>query len=160
MIVDELLSCLEKTPVILREMIDSIPREPLWRLTERRIEGKWSIHEHACHIVKVQPMLTDRARKFIEEEAPKFVPYFPGKSTPPDELLKMNLAETLEKFSALRKEFIDVIRSAPAETWKKKAVHPEYLEYTLLIMVRHVLLHDHVHMYRMEELWLTREMKK
>jgi len=160
MLVDELLSCLEKTPVILKEMVDSIPREPSWRLTERRIEGKWSIHEHACHIVKVQPMLTARAKKFIEEDAPEFEPYFPGKSTSPDELLKMDLAENLAKFPELRKEFIDVIRSAPADAWKKKAEHPQYLEYTLYIMLRHVLLHDNVHMYRMEELWLDRQMKK
>ena len=41
------------------------------------------------------------------------------------------------------------------EHWTRKAKHKEYIEYTPYIMLRHILMHDHFHMYRIEELWLT-----
>ena len=46
---------------------------------------------------------------------------------------------------------------ADAGTWQKTATHPEYAQYSFYILVRHILMHDHWHMYRMEELWLTRD---
>ena len=159
MLIEEMLASLEKTPAILKELVDAVPKKPSWRMKERQVEGKWSIHEHACHIVTVQPMLTERVVKFIEEENPKFEPYIPGKTTPPDELLNMDLDQKMAEFPALRKEFIDLVRSAPAEAWEKNGEHGAFSEYTLYISLRHTLLHDHVHMYRMEELWLTRDKK-
>jgi hypothetical protein len=42
---------------------------------------------------------------------------------------------------------------------EKSAGHEECSEYTLYIMLRHTLTHDHVHIYRMEELWLTQDKK-
>jgi len=65
----------------------------------------------------------------------------------------------MAEFPNLRKEFIDLVRSAPAEAWEKSGEHGAFSEYTLYINLRHTLLHDHVHMYRMEELWLTRDKK-
>ena len=46
--------------------------------------------------------------------------------------------------------------ATPAD-WEKTATHPEYEQYSLIILARHILMHDHWHMYRMEELWLTRD---
>jgi hypothetical protein len=159
MLVEELLACLEKTPAILKDLVESVPKTPSWRLKERLVEGKWSIHEHACHIVSAQPMLTERAMRFIEEEHPSFKSFIPGKTTPPDELLNMDLDRKLAEFPGLRNKFIELVRSAPAEAWEKSAGHEEYSEYTFYIMLRHILTHDHLHMYRMEELWLTRDKK-
>lgn len=34
---------------------------------------------------------------------------------------------------------------------------PEYALYSLFILARHILMHDHGHIYRMEERWLTRD---
>jgi len=39
----------------------------------------------------------------------------------------------------------------------KETSRPEYENYSLFILVRHILMHNHWHMYRMEELWLTRD---
>ena len=50
-----------------------------------------------------------------------------------------------------------LIRSADKSIWIKEAEHPEYHIYTPYIMLRHRLMHDHFHMYRIEELWLTNE---
>jgi hypothetical protein len=51
-----------------------------------------------------------------------------------------------------------MLKRLKPEGWKNRARHPEYDEYTPYIMARHVLLHDNLHMYRMEELWMARDL--
>ncbi|MBI5636692.1 MAG: DinB family protein [Nitrospinae bacterium] len=155
--IKKVLNGLECSPALLRELVASVPAE---LLKEHRIAGKWCIHEHAVHLWKVQVMINGRLRRFMTEETPEFVPYFPGTSTPPDELLKLDLKESLKKFAAERKKFVGMLRQLAKKEWHKKAKHPEYDNYTPYIMARHLLLHDNVHMYRIEELWLTKELKK
>ena len=69
--------------------------------------------------------------------------------------MDLNLEETLERFPAYREEMLSVVRDWPEEIWRRQAKHPEYEQYTPYILLRHVLMHDHFHMYRIEELWLT-----
>lgn len=145
--------CLEKTPSMLRGLMAELP-EPL--LKERRIPGKWSAHEHACHISRVQTMMNGRLKRFLTEERPVFVPYVPGKSTPEDELIKMDLSGALDDFAASRAEFIAGLRGA--KDWGKMAEHPEYDGYSLAFMARHLLFHDYLHMFRIEELGFTRDL--
>jgi len=154
MVIDEILSVLEKAPVLLKDLIDSIPSD---MLKIRRVEGKWCIHENACHIVNGQPMLTDRLKRFISEDAPVFKPYIPGTTTPPDELMHMDLKKMLAAFPRLRSEFVELYRNLTPVEWYKRAGHPQYTDYNPYIMARHVMLHDQTHMYRIEELWLQRE---
>jgi len=152
MMQETILELLDKTPALLRDMLQAIPAE---KLKQRRIPGKWSIHEHACHIAYVQPMLAGRIRTFIAEEKPVFTSYIPGDTTPPDELLNLDLEETLAGFPRARREFTELCRSQGAGFWERVAEHEEYELYTPYILIRHILMHDHTHMYRMEELWLT-----
>ena len=69
----------------------------------------------------------------------------------------MELNEALAIFFEKRKELISLVSSEDESIWIKKAEHPEYQIYTPYIMLRHRLMHDHFHMYRIEELWLTNE---
>ena len=39
---------LEKTPIVLQALLGHIPRH---RYRERRLAGKWTIHEQVCHLV-------------------------------------------------------------------------------------------------------------
>lgn len=155
--IKKILNGLERSPALLRELVAAVPDA---LLKEHRIVGKWCIHEHAVHLLPAQEMMNKRLRRFMTEAAPEFVPYFPGTSTPPDELMKLDLKESLKKFAAERKKFVGMLRQLGRKDWHKKAKHPEYTDYTPYIMARHLLLHDNVHMYRIEELWLTRELGK
>lgn len=152
--IHEILRGLGQSPRILNALIASIPEE---MRKVRRIPNKWSIHEHACHIVDVQPMLIERLRKFKREEKPVFTPYIPGKTVSDDHLLTMNLSEMLLQFDVYRKELLDLARTFGEEELEKQGVHDEYTLYTPHILLRHILMHDHLHMYRIEELWLTKE---
>jgi uncharacterized damage-inducible protein DinB len=153
----EQLEAMSKTPPILTAMVEAIPQG---HLDLRRGEGFWTIAEHVSHLAQVQPMLLERMERFIEEEHPEFKPYIPGEEeAEPDTPPRMEMAAALDQFGDCRRQQVArleaVIDAAPI--WKRSAIHPEYEAYTLYILTRHVLMHDHWHMYRMEELWLTRD---
>jgi hypothetical protein len=69
----------------------------------------------------------------------------------------MNLIEALKEFKTLRSESIEIVKSLDDSIWEKEAEHPEYKIYTPYIMLRHLLMHDYFHMYKIEELWLTND---
>ncbi len=121
----------------------------------RRIKNKWSIHEHACHVATGERYgFLKRIEQFIKEDRPKIEP-LSGESFPPDFYLQMDLNTALVEFVNLRKRVIEVCNNLDESIWNKEANHPEYKVYTPYIMLKHLLMHDHFHMYRIEELWLT-----
>lgn len=152
--IHQIIFCLKQSPIILKNLLAQIPSD-LYKV--RRIPGKWSIHEHACHIATGdQAGFIDRFKQFVNEQKPRIKP-LSGESYPSDYLIKMNLSEALDIFFEKRKELVDLVNSADKSIWAKEAEHPEYQIFTPYIMLRHRLMHDHFHMYRIEELWLTNE---
>ena len=148
----KILSSLEQTPSILKNLISQIPEE-LHKI--KRIKNKWSIHEHACHIAIGEKYgFLKRIELFKKEERPQIEP-LSGESFPPEFYLQMDLQSALTEFESLRKKIIDISNNLEESIWNKEADHPEYKMYTPYIMLRHLLMHDHYHMYRIEELWLT-----
>ncbi len=149
-----LIQCLENSPIIFKNLIDAIPPE---LLKQKRIKGKWSIHEHACHLAQAEKMIYERFEVFEKEERPVFLPYIPGKTIPVGHLLQLDLNIELNSFFNLRKRMVELLNGFSEDIWHKKANHHEYNEYSSYILLRHTLMHDHFHMYRIEELWLTKE---
>ena len=152
--IPDLLDCLKRSGRILSEFVQTIPAE---KLNLRRGDAFWTIAEHVSHLAQVQPMLLERLQRFMDEDHPEFIPYIPGgddaEETPP--LMEMTAA--LESFTHQRAKQLALLEKADAAVWHKTATHPEYELYSLYILVRHILMHDHWHMFRMEELWLTRD---
>lgn len=150
--IHEVVTCLQRSPAILDALLSGIPDE---MLNVRRIPGKWSIHEHACHLADVQPMLLERMKTFKREAQPVFIPYLPGETDSDDHLRQMDLADAVAKFATTRQELVAVAGTFLQEDLDKPGQHPEYTRYTPRILLRHILMHDHLHMYRIESLWLT-----
>lgn len=150
--IQDIIACMEKSPRILADLIEQI--SPKRRL-ERRIPGKWSIHEHAVHLADVQPMLLDRFKTFRDVDKPVFEPFVPGKTEPHQNLLERDLEQSISDFRQLRAEMISLVSHFGEGFWAKTAKHPEYEKYSAQILLRHILMHDHFHMYRIEMLWLT-----
>ena len=153
--IPDLLESLRRTPKILSQFVETIPES---KLDLRRGDGFWTIAEHVSHLAQVQPMLLQRCERFANEEHPEFVPYLPeGAKDEPDTPPRMSMASALDQFTCYRTSQLLLLQGADDITWKKTATHPEYDAYSLYILTRHVLMHDHWHMYRMEELWLTKD---
>lgn len=150
-----LLRALRESLKILSEFVRNIPED---KLHVRRGKGFWTIAEHISHLAHVQPVMLKRFERFMKEDHPEFVPYIPDNtkeepSTPPT----MSPASALDQFALFREKQLLLLEKADGITWKKTATHPEYEQYSLSILARHILMHDYWHMYRMEELWLTRD---
>ncbi len=150
-----LLEGLGQAPIFLSAFAAAIPEE---KMDLRRGDGFWTIAEHISHLAQVQPMLLERIRRFLNEDRPVFVPYIPGEDEDePDTPERMAINAALDQFESVRKQQLDLLAAATDATWQKPAEHPEYNQYGFHILVRHILMHDHWHMYRMEELWLTKD---
>jgi uncharacterized damage-inducible protein DinB len=146
---------LRRNPLILREFVKTIPEN---KLHLRRGEGFWTIAEHVSHLAQVQPMLLDRFSCFMQEVHPEFVPFIPGKDQgQSDTPALMDIPAALQQFDEYRTKQLAMLEEADDTIWQRTASHPEYDRYSLYILARHVLMHDHWHMYRMEELWLTKD---
>jgi len=105
-------------------------------------------------------MLCERFRRIIEEDTPEFVPFIPDANpcdAPADPIQAMTTEQALEFFQIHRDRQLALLEAQPDTAWKRLATHPEYERYGLHILARHAMLHDHWHLYRMEELRLTRE---
>jgi uncharacterized damage-inducible protein DinB len=149
-----LLENLRNGPYLLQELVEKIPAE------KRRWHAhpeKWCIHAHACHLVQVQALFLDRMDRFLKEENPVFVPYFPEEDRGEDGLHAMALGPSLQTFHDSRQQLLEKAQDVPASFWTKPASHPEYRLYSPHIMLRHVMMHDYFHMYRIEDLWITQD---
>ncbi len=126
-------------------------------LKQRPPSGKWSIHEHACHLAAVHPLFFQRLDLMLAEENPPITSYDPGRDDPHDALLRINLDDALRRFTDDRRRLVEGLRRLGPEEWARTARHEEYNSYSVFTMFRHVALHDFFHGYRIEELLLRKD---
>ena len=148
------IAALERAPSVVLPLVQEVPSVLLKR---RPAPTKWSAHEHACHLAVVHGLFFDRLEQILAMPAPIITPYDPGKNDPDDMLLKMDLDDSLRRYVTDRERLIERLRRLSAADWNRTAEHSEYSHYSVLIMFRHLALHDFFHAYRIEELLLKRE---
>ncbi len=153
-IIEDLLSCLEKSPKILLSLLDQIPEH---RIKVRRKKEKWSIHEQVCHLVEAQDVLISRFKQFEREESPTIKPYVPGPGRSDDHYQKLDLRENLEAFKRIRFDMVEWLSSMPEDFWNKKGFHDGFSPYGSKILLTHTLNVDYAHFFSIEQLGLTKE---
>ena len=148
------IAALERAPGVVVPLVREVPGTLLKR---RPAPSKWSVHEHACHLAVVHQLFFDRLEQILASPAPVITPYDPGQNEPEDLLLQMDLGDSLKKYVDDRGRLVERLRRLSASDWNRTAEHGEYSHYSVVIMFRHVALHDFFHAYRIEELLLKRE---
>lgn len=144
-----ILQALNETPRLLKELISEIDPE-LYKTNI--IEGKWSIHENATHVAVGDIYgFQKRLKDFKTIETPKFEP-LSGDSFDNDFFLNLDLETSINAFFEVRQTTIALAKDFNATDWNKQANHPEYKTYTPYIMLRHLLMHDHAHLYKIEDM--------
>ena len=149
-----IVEALERAPSIVIPLVRSASPEVLKR---RPPSGKWSIHEHACHLSGVHPLFFQRLDLMLASERPVLKSYDPGRDDPVDALIGLDLDECLGLFQSDRARLVERLRALAPSDWRREAIHDEYNAYSILIMFRHLALHDFFHAYRIEELLLRRD---
>lgn len=150
----EVVDALERTPSVIVPLVREIPEH----LRKRRPSpGKWSAHEHACHLAVAQPTVFERFALMLEHDHPSIRSYLPEREHSPDALLTVDLEEALCRFQRERTELVARLRQLEPDAWRRTGEHEEYSHYSIFIMFRHVALHDMLHAYRIEECLLKKE---
>src|SRR6266496_3190732 len=148
-----IIAALERAPSVVVPLVREVPGAVLKR---RPAPAKWSAHEHACHLAVVHRLFFDRLEQILAAPAPIITPYDPGTNDPDDRLLNMDLDEALRQYVDDRCRLVERLRGLLPSDWTRTADHAEYSHYSVLIMFRHVALHDFFHAYRIEELLLKK----
>ena len=150
----QVVDALERAPAIIVPLVREVPEH----LRKRRPSpGKWSAHEHACHLAAVQPVILERLRLMLREVHPSIRSYSPEREHSAAALLEVDLDDALGRFQRQRAELIAELRELQPSDWERTAEHEEYSHYSLFILLRHVAMHDMLHAYRIEECLLNKE---
>jgi hypothetical protein len=148
------IEALEHAPEIVVPLVREVPATVLKR---RPATGKWSAHEHACHLAVVHRLFFDRLDQMLAAPSPVITPYDPGQSDPDVLLIGMELDRALDQYMSDRRRLVARLRQLEPHEWERTAEHGQYSHYSVFIMFRHLALHDFFHAYRIEELLLKRE---
>lgn len=149
-----LLRGLSEAPALVAELVhQTLPHN----LKRRPAPDRWSVHEHACHLADVHPIFFQRLDVMLAEVNPKIVPFDPPAEQKDGALLQRDLAAELRRFTDDRARLVQRLSALSSADWKRTGEHGEYKPYDIAIMFRHVLMHDMVHGYRIEELALRRD---
>lgn len=148
-----IIDCLEKTPYILKNLLNQIPKE-LYKV--RRIKNKWSIHEQVCHLVEAQSILKNRFILFEKESNPLIKSYTPPIKKADDYYMTLDMDKELEKFFSLRAEMIIQLKAYDNGYWQLKGRHEGFEPYNTIILLTHSLNVDYAHLFSIEQLGLTK----
>lgn len=149
----EVLETLRTQPRVAEDWFRAIPAD---RLDVRRTPDAWTLREHLYHVAAVQPMLLKRMQLLRDDPHPVVVPYFPqNEPALADRYRSVDAA--FAEYHDRRRDQLALLTAVAPEVWDKPAEHPEYERYDLGLVVHHLVFHDYWHLYRVEELWLTRD---
>ena len=152
--IDTVLDTLSRGPDVVVPLVREVPTDIIKR---RPAPGKWSAHEHACHLPHVQPIMLERLEMLLNSPEPRIESYEPGRDDPNDALLRVDLDEAMQCFVDERASLVDRLRELTKDEWAVTAEHDEYSHYSVFIMFRHLAMHDLYHAYRIEELLLKKD---
>jgi hypothetical protein len=72
-------------------------------------------------------------------------------------LLSVDLDQALGQYVRERALVIKRLKELSAEDWQRAAEHEAFSHYSVYIMFRHLLTHEMLHAYRIEELMLKKD---
>ena len=81
-------------------------------------------------------------------------------NSPEDEagaMLDIDLDESLDRYVLERAALVARLKQLSPDEWQKTAVHEAFDHYSVFIMFRHLLNHEMLHAYRIEELLLKKD---
>ena len=141
------VSLLQKTPAILETLLRDVPADILdWKPAADR----WSITEVLAHLLTIEQLYGDRAKRIVVDNNPTLEKYFQ-----PDEanLRKKTTNQYLKEFVALRQANYFFWHGIPSSAATRTGVHPEMGTVTLLQLLNELANHDLGHLRQIAELY-------
>ena len=151
---DALISALSSAPGVIIPLIREVPPQILKR---RPSPTKWSAYEHACHLSQSDAPFLARLEMTLSTPEPYIESIV---NSPEDEagaMLDIDLNESLDRYVRERAALVERLKKLSPDEWQKTAVHEAFDHYSVFIMFRHLLNHEMLHAYRIEELLLKKD---
>jgi hypothetical protein len=149
-----LISALETAPGVIIPLIREVPPQILKR---RPSPAKWSAYEHAVHLSQSDAPFIARLDLILSTPNPVIKTI---ENSPEDEagaMLGIDLDESLARYVRERAALVERLKKLSPDEWQKTAVHEAFDHYSVWIMFRHLLNHEMLHAYRIEELLLKKD---
>lgn len=149
-----LISALEAAPGVIIPLIREVPPQILKR---RPSPKKWSAYEHACHLSQSDSLFRERLELILSTPAPYIKSVEPTPEEEEGSMLEIDLDAQLGTYVRERASLVERLKKLSPDEWQKTAVHEAFSHYSVWIMFRHVLNHEMLHAYRIEELLLKND---
>jgi len=149
-----LISALETAPGVIIPMIREVPPRILKR---RPSPAKWSAYEHAVHLSQSDALFRDRLDLILSTSAPYISSSLPSSEEEAGSMLEIDLDESLDRYVLERAALVVRLRGLSSDMWQKTAEHEAFDHYSVWIMFRHLLNHEMLHAYRIEELLIKKD---
>jgi hypothetical protein len=149
-----LISALEAAPGVIIPLIREVPPQILKR---RPSPAKWSAYEHACHLSQSDSLFRERLDMILSTPAPYIKSVAPSAEEEAGSMLEIDLYAQLDTYVRERASLVERLKKLSADEWQKTAEHEAFSHYSVWIMFRHVLNHEMLHAYRIEELLLKND---
>jgi hypothetical protein len=130
---------------------------PLHILKRRPRPAKWSAYEHAIHLTQSDALFRERLELILSTPEPYIKSAMPTAAEEAGSMLDLDLEESLDRYVRERAELIERVNTLTPAEWQKTAVHEAFDHYSVFIMFRHILNHEMLHAYRIEELLLKKD---
>lgn len=149
-----LIGSLEAAPGIIIGLVREVPPQYLKR---RPAPEKWSAHEHACHISTGHMAFLARLELMLSDPFPQIKSMQPSAEEEAGSLLDVDLDEALGRYVEERALVVKRLKELSPEEWQRTADHEAFSHYSVHIMFRHMLVHEMLHAYRIDELVLKKD---
>lgn len=149
-----LISALENSPGVIIPLIREVPPQILKR---RPSPDKWSAYEHAIHLSQSDTSFRARLNLILSEPEPFIKTIENSAEGEAGAMLEIDLDESLDRYVRERASLVERLKKLSPEEWQKTAVHEAFDHYSVFIMFRHLLNHEMLHSYRIEELLLKKD---
>lgn len=151
---DKLISALATAPGVIIPLIREVPQQILKR---RPSPTKWSAYENAIHLSQSDVAFRARLELILSESNPLIETMENSAEDEAGAMLEIDLDESLDRYVRERAALVERLKKLSPDEWQKTAVHEAFDHYSVFIMFRHLLNHEMLHAYRIEELLLKKD---
>lgn len=148
-----LISALATAPGVIIPLIREVPPQILKR---RPAPAKWSAYEHAVHLSQSDVAFRARLDLILSTPEPFIEVIENSAEDEAGAMLEVDLDASLDRYVREREALVERLKQLSPEEWHKTAVHEAFDHYSVFIMFRHLLNHEMLHAYRIEELLLKK----
>ena len=151
---DTLISALATAPGVIIPLIREVPPQILKR---RPSPGTWSAYEHAIHLSQSDVAFRGRLELILSKPEPFIETIENSAEDEAGAMLDIDLDQSLNRYVRERAALVEQLKKLSPGEWQKTAVHEAFDHYSVFIMFRHLLNHEMLHAYRIEELLLKKD---